>query len=358
MKDAADAPPLYQQIYSDLETKINTGELRFMEQIPALPDLCKIYGVSSAPVRRALDDLARAGLIVKRRGRTKGTVVIKRMTRTRIRVLLLANFDITKSAIETCHEVFDLLAGIQEAAREVGGEVQQVSSNGFESLPPAGADTGYLVIAMTWAEYEQGARLAARHGAPCVLVNPPQAGHACVRVDMEQGACRGVNYLAQLGHRRIAYVGAAHSEWFAPRFAGYRQALAANGLALDPALVQETDGIAPEQDQQALETLMALSDPPTAIFACSDYRALHLLAHCRRKGVQVPQQLSICGYDNIGEVANIEPPLTTVYHPRQELGKIAVELLTCLLAGEKQGIVDRVIRPELVVRASCAIPRR
>ena len=87
--------------------------------------------------------------IVKRRGRGQGTFAVKRLTQTTLRVLLLADFDIYKSAIETCHEVFDLLAGIQEAAAEVGAQVQQVSSRGFDSLPPAGADIGYLVIAMT-----------------------------------------------------------------------------------------------------------------------------------------------------------------------------------------------------------------
>ena len=175
---------------------------------------------------------------------------------------------------------------------------------------------------------------------------------------MEQGAFLGVNYLAQLGHRRIAYLGAARCEWFQPRFVGYQRALAVNGLEYDGSLVQETDGIEPAQDHAALETLLALPSPPTAVFACSDYRALHLLAHCKRRGIAVPQQLSLCGYDNISEIANIDPPLTTVYHPRRELGKMAVELLTCLLKQEKNTNLDRVVAPQLIVRASCTAPRR
>lgn len=211
---------------------------------------------------------------------------------------------------------------------------------------------------MSWAEYEQGARLAERHHAPCVLVNPPKAGRPCVRVDMEQGAFLGVNYLAQLGHRRIAYVGTNYGEWHAPRFDGYRRALAANEIEFDPALAQDSDGTRPEQDWRALDMLLALPAPPTAIFACNDYRALHLLTRCKRRGIRVPQELSICGYDNISEVATIEPALTTVQHPRQELGKMAVELLTGLIQGETDERTERVIKPELIVRASTAPPGR
>jgi DNA-binding LacI/PurR family transcriptional regulator len=358
MRDVEDRQPLHRQIYCDLERRISTGEIRYMEQIPPLPSLCARYGVSAITVRKALDELARDGLIIKHRGRGKGTFAIKRLARTRIRVMLIASFDIYKSPIETCHEVFDLLAGIREAAAECGSEVQFISSVGFDSLPKAEADTGYLIIAMTWAEYEQGALLAARHQAPCVLVNPPQAGYECIRVDMEQGAFLGVNYLIQLGHRRIAYLGATHGDWFAPRISGYHKALAANGLESDPALVCKTNGIDPQQDWQALDSLLALPAPPTAVFATSDHRALHLMAYCKREAILVPQQLSICGYDNIQEASSIQPAVTTIHHPRQELGKSAVEMLARLLKGETPEIKDVVISPQLMVRDSCGAPRR
>jgi DNA-binding LacI/PurR family transcriptional regulator len=350
---------LYRRIYEDLEQKINTGEIRYMERLPVLPDLCEIYGVSDAPVRRALDDLARAGLVVKRRGRGQGTFAIKRLSHITVRVLLLADFDVYRSAIETCHEVFDLLDGIREAARDVGSRVQQVSCTSIDSLPPADVDTGYLVIAMSTRDYEEGVRLAARDRAPCVLVNPPHRGPTCVRVDIEQGARLGVNYLAQLGHRRIGYVGSTRSEWMAPRFAGYRLALEANGLALDPDLVRETDGVDPKQDEEALNSLLALQRLPTCLFAASDYRAIRLLSHCRRRGIIVPQRMSICGYDNIDEAVSVEPALTTVHHPRRELGATALELLRAQLRGEAPAAgVDHVVAPQLIVRGSSGPPAR
>jgi DNA-binding LacI/PurR family transcriptional regulator len=281
------------------------------------------------------------------------------MERVTLRVLLIADFDIFRSAIETCHEVFDLLSGIRDAAAEFGCEVQQVSREGHEHLRKASNGTGYLIIAMSHAEFEEGVRLAGSQNAPCVLVNPGHGGQNCVRVDMEQGAFLGTNYLAQLGHRRIAYVGRTDTEWSEPRFAGYQRALALNGLPLDTELIREkSNGIDPQQDWNAMDELLALPQPPTAIFAASDYRALHLLSYCKRKGISVPEQLSLCGYDDISEVASVEPALTTVRHPRQELGRAAVELITRLLREGSRGAADTVIKPHLVLRESCAPPGR
>ncbi len=358
MNSVVDNRPLYLQIYEDLEHKISTGEIRYMEQIPILPELCKQYGVSDAPVRRALDELARAGLVVRRRGRGQGTFATKKLAQTTLRVLLIASFDIYKGAIETCHEVSDLLAGIQDAAAELNCNVQQVSVGGFHQQTIPDADTGYLIIAMCEEEYALGARMATGQGAPYVLINPPSACVPCVRVDMEQGAFLGVNYLAQLGHQRIAYVGWTKSQWFAPRYEGYLRALRENEIDLDPNLTQQTDGIDANQDVAALNALMSLPEPPTAIFACSDYRALRILAHCKQLGISVPQDISICGYDNISEVASVKPALTSVYHPRREQGHASVELLNRLVHEHKIESIDKLIRPELIIRDSCAPARK
>lgn len=353
-------PPesLYEQMRSDLERRIRSGEVRYMERLPSLQQLCKKYGVSMITARRALDELARAGLVIKQPGRGKGTVVARRFSQAEIRVMLVAGFNIYKSPIETVHEVFDILAGIKTTAAKNECSVQFVSLDSFDSLPFPKGNVGYIILAMTWAEYQHGAVLAAKHNVPTILVNPPQCASSCVRVDMEQGAFIGVNYLAQLGHRRIAYVGPTGSQWFAPRFAGYLRALEENDIRLDTNLVIETGGIDAEEDYKALDLFMSLPSPPTAIFAASDYRALHLLSRCRQLGIRVPEHLSICGYDNIRESAAVEPALTTVHHPREELGQLAVEQLLTLISDNQSRGADIVVEPRLVVRESTGVPRR
>ena len=354
------SPLIHQRIYDDLAGKITRGDIAYLEQIPVLPDLCTIYGASHVTVRRALEALERDGFVRRQRGRGKGTFAVKRSAKATIRLLFVGEADVLRSPVELCHEIFDLIAGIREAAARQNAVVHTISPTSFDSLSATGATheaLGYLIIAMDWAGYCQGVQMASRHNAPYVLVNPPLPGYPSVRVDMDHAAFLGVQYLARLGHQRIAYVGGAEGDWFAPRWSGYRRALASHGLPYDPALFAPTDGVTREQDEQALETLMALSNPPTAIFASSDYRALHLMAHCRRLGIAVPDDLSLCGYDNIGEAADVLPALTTVNHPRLEQGAEAVALLLDLLNGGKSNHTDRRIPPHVVERESCALPK-
>ncbi len=349
---------LQQKIYEDIRQKIATGEFRYMQPIPALPDLCRIYGVSEAPVRKALDELEHEGFVLKKRGKGYGTIVTKRLTQYTIRTLLVADVERQYSAIETYHEVLEIMLGIVNGATLNGCKLEQMSMSGFHNAPTADASTGYLVLAMSWNEYRQGLELATSQGSPCVFVNPPGAGYPSVRVDMERGAYIGVNYLVQLGHRRIAYVGRTDTEWSRPRFEGYMRACKEAGIPFDPTLIKQTNGVLQEEDWRALDELMNVAERPGAIFASSDYRAMHLLARCKQRGIKVPQELSICGYDDISESTNIQPALTTVQHPRHQLGKLAVEMLVAMLDGLPNASEERVVGPKLMMRETCTTPRR
>ena len=173
-----------------------------------------------------------------------------------------------RSPVELCHETYDLIAGIRAAAADCSATLQTVSQRGYNSQRMSKADTGYLIIAQGGDGYAEGAAMAVRQDTPFVMINPPSARTPCVRVDMRVGPYEAVSHLSQSGHRRIAYVGSAAGDWFAPRFAGYRRALMENDLPFDPALVIETDGVEAQQDERALDRLLTLSSPPTAIFAC------------------------------------------------------------------------------------------
>ncbi|MES2462126.1 MAG: GntR family transcriptional regulator [Armatimonadota bacterium] len=356
MNKSVNSLALYQKIYNDLEQKISSGQIGYLEQLPALPDLCRLYGVSEAPVRQALGDLQRAGLVLKQRGRGKGTVAVKKLRVMTIRVLLMEP-NLFPNSIESVHEILDMITGIRATAQEIGADVEIFSPNSNDTLALAGGDTGYLILADTMETYEKGRKIAAGHGAPCVLVNVPAAPAVptpCVRVDIEEAAFLGVNYLAHLGHRRIAYVGGYGTEWFVPRIAGYKRALETNNLSFDPDLLHENGGRSAETNGAAFDSLMTLDPPVTAIFAGTDYCALQLLSHARRRGIAVPERVSLCGYDDIQEASKVEPALTTVFHPRSELGTEAVHLLSRLLSDEPVSQLDVTIPPRVVVRASTA----
>lgn len=353
--------PHYRRIYEDIARRILSGELGFGAQLPLLPELCAQYGVSEAPIRRALDELARAGLIVRQRGRGKGTFVHKRIAPPTILRVLLIGFDLSRSVIEAYHEIYGLLDGVRRAAAIHGCVVQTVGEDALASLAPTPKDVrlGYLVLSQTPEKYDTQGAIAAAH-APCVLFNTPHSipGRWTISVDIEEGAFLGTEHLASLGHQRIAYVGQTQSGWFAPRYTGYQRALHAHGLPLDETLVRETSGLSAGEDAAALDALLALPKPPTAIFACSDYRALHLLNHAQnRLGLSVPGNLSLCGYDDINTCETVSPTLTSVYHPLSEQGEAAVEMLLSLLDdAPPPKEMHRVITPKLRVRKSSAPP--
>jgi DNA-binding LacI/PurR family transcriptional regulator len=192
-------------------------------------------------------------------------------------------------------------------------------------------------------------------GIPIVLISPlVQPPHRyTVQSHEVAGAQSATDYLIRLGHRRIAHLGAP--EWSAPgrnRQQGYRAALEAHGIAWDAQLVydgdaHETGGL------EGAQVLLSLSDPPTALFCFNDLTAVGAYHGARRKGVDVPTDLSVVGFDDVSLVHCVDPPLTTVRQDKEALGGLAVRMLFDLIAGrETQAPV--ILDTELVERQSCA----
>ncbi len=174
-----------------------------------------------------------------------------------------------------------------------------------------------------------------------------------VTSDTRAGAISAVEHLLELGHRRISYVGS--SSMASGRYRGYEAALALAGLPTDPELVvvgelNRASGFA------ALEALLALSDPPTAIFAANDAVALGIIQAAHEHGVSVPGQISVVGYDDVDLAAHSVPPLTTVAQPLAAMGQAAVELLVSRLQGaDRHRASEEVVLPvRLVIRGSTA----
>jgi DNA-binding LacI/PurR family transcriptional regulator len=170
------------------------------------------------------------------------------------------------------------------------------------------------------------------------------------------GALAAVGHLLELGHRRIAIItGNAHPSGHGrARYAAYAAALHEAGISVDPQLVR--DGIfAAESGRQEAKKLLELPEPPTAIFAASDTIAMGILNAAAERGISVPDQLSIVGFDDIAQSANTSPPLTTIRQPLAQLTAMAVGIL----ADQQEGSVTATptaleIATELVIRESTA----
>lgn len=161
-----------------------------------------------------------------------------------------------------------------------------------------------------------------------------------VVVDEPSAVAEMMLHLASLGHRRIAHIKghAAHgaSAW---RLAGYRDGLAQAGLAVDEALVVDGE-FSYDSGFAATNRLLDLPDPPTAIFAANDDMAAGAIGAICERGLSVPGDVSVCGFDDTPIARHIYPALTTVRQPTREMGRLAgVELLKAIRDRDEGGIV-------------------
>jgi LacI family transcriptional regulator len=201
-------------------------------------------------------------------------------------------------------------------------------------------------------------RRLARADLPIVAIDMDLEGPKVevVMSDSEGGAGVAVRHLTDLGHRRIATItGMLHSRPGTDRLRGYRRAIQELGLAYRDDYVTYGDFYA-ESGRAAAEHLLALSEPPTAIFAASDLMAIGAIRAAAQVGLRVPEDLSVVGFDDIQLAPHVNPPLTTMRQDKSGLGFAAGDALVARVAGDGGRAPLRTLEVELVVRGSTSPP--
>jgi len=193
-------------------------------------------------------------------------------------------------------------------------------------------------------------------GVPVVSVGSSQMPGIVVDVDNRQGGYDATRHLIEHGHRTIAtIIGPAEWPSTAARLEGYRKALDESGIAYDASLVVQATEWGLESGREAASQLAARGLPFTALFAHSDLIALGAMRELRLMGRKIPQDISIVGYDDLPVAAYLEPPLTTVHQPMEELGALAATLLLDQLIGDgTESAQVRLLPARLVSRDSVA----
>ena len=199
-------------------------------------------------------------------------------------------------------------------------------------------------------------------GAHAVAVGSGEAPtkHSSVRIDEFQAAFDMTRHIVVLGHRRIGFIiGNPHQTASAQRLAGYRAAMEEAGLPVPDELIAQgrfsyRSGLA------AAERLLAVADLPTAIFASNDDMAAATVAVAHRRHLDVPADISVCGFDDTAIASTIWPELTTIRQPIREMSMRAIELLARELragrSGRKSAPKHLTLGYELVRRESDAAP--
>jgi LacI family transcriptional regulator len=194
---------------------------------------------------------------------------------------------------------------------------------------------------------------------PFVLIDHQGTGNPCPAVGATnwQGAYNATEYLIKLGHRRIGFItGSMDLGAAIDRLEGYKSALQVHHIPEDPQLIYEGTFFQPD-GYAGGSALMDLKNPPTALFASNDVMAMGVMDAIRERGLHIPEDVSIVGFDDIPQAAMVRPALTTVRQPLDEMGRLATQMLIDQLKNPEKEFGRIELPTELIVRDSTLSPK-
>ncbi len=342
-----------------------------MNQRPTIEDVARLARVSTATVSRALhepgkvsaDTATRVHRAVADIGYTLN-IAAQTLRQRRSNALLVVVPDIGNTFYG------EVLAGIEAAAHAAGQTILIADSAQDPARETAylawlrnGRADGVFLMGRPEVDWSAVAPLPETGLRPVVMISEPAGapGTPLVSIDHQNGAMDITAHLTALGHRRVAHVtGPDTTGLRSLRLNGWRAALADAGLPADPGLVIPGDFTA-NSGARAAEALLALTPRPTAVFCANDEMAMGLIGALARKGVRVPQDISVAGFDDIQFAACFVPALTTVRQPRRAMGQAAVALMHRLLGrdgADQTAPIQQILPHDLVLRDSTAAPAR
>jgi len=257
--------------------------------------------------------------------------------------------------------VFGVLQGIISAASDAAYNVVLLTEPWYnaersQGILMDGRTDGVVLIAV--ATDSDVLSTLANAGVPAVAVSSrcEEYGVPSVDIDNCAGARMATNHLLDLGHRRIAHLGGDMNLTDAQeRIEAFELTMADAGIPVKPEYLPPGVFGAKSGYERALR-LLELPYRPTAIFAANDEMAFATIEAAQSRGLDVPGDLSVVGFDDISVPDNVSPWLTTIRQPLNEIGVTGATMLIALLNGEDLGPKTRIITPELIVRQSTAPP--
>ncbi len=301
----------------------------------SLKDVAKRAGVSVATASRALSDHPRISEATKARVRRAAaelgyapSAVARSLVKQETHTLGVITTSVTDPYAA------QVVRAIEDAAEAAGYHLLLVASHGIPRRE-------VKALAMLYERRVDGIIVVSARGielyndiletmeVPLVLINGrvPHPRVRSVRVDNQQGATLATEHLIDLGYSRIAFIGGPPQGQSAQhRFQGYLQGLRRAGIPFDPDLVFPGRGQA-EDGRRALRAMLSLSPPPQAVVCYNDLTAYGVLAEAWSRGVRVPEDIAVIGFDDLPFSELTAPPLTTVAQPIEEMGRTAVSFL-------------------------------
>jgi LacI family transcriptional regulator len=228
----------------------------------------------------------------------------------------------------------------------------------YASIYRYGVARGVIVISNRL--YDPKIDELAKERIPAVLIPGllDNSKFPSIDVDNVDGGFQATQHLISLGHERIAFLGGAKdSKYHIERLAGYKRAFKKNGISVEEDLIVETD-FSQLQGFDAMENLLRLRKPPTAVVCVNDVTAFGALLAINKNHLNVPDHISLVGFGDTPLAAIVNPPLTTVKEPIFDIGACAVKMLNDLVNGHQGENWNTVLPVKLVIRSSTRRIRR
>jgi DNA-binding LacI/PurR family transcriptional regulator len=351
-----DAPlPLAAQLQQQLEWLVSSGQIKPGERLPPVRALAEQLGIHRHTVLAAYERLEVAGLLAMRQGR--GSVVLPYAVESLVRQSATVPTFMVGVLVPGLNPFYTpFLRGIEETARAgpwlvlvcYTHDEPQLARRYLDQLVARQVD-GLIVAAGLPATEGESKNLP-----PVVHVDKPKVRGNVILLDSERAGFLATRHLLEHGHRRIGLVTGALT-WSNVRecYAGYKRALRSAGLEVQTDYVVEAPDFALEAGHAAAQPLLQLSDPPTAIFGAADVLAIGAMQAIEERGLRVPEDVAVVGYNNIDLAALVKPALTTVHAPSYDMGVAAMTMLLDLLAGRSVKQPRVKLPTRLIVRRSC-----
>ena len=367
--------PAAERLALALRERIVRGDYAAGEWLPTERELAAEFRADRSTIRAALSSLAERGLIEREAGHRPRVGAGQTVLTVPVALQTLAivspqtpqypvSSAIQRGALHTLRQTespFHLLV------LENGGDTRQETyTRERQALEAVHRDgiRGVILWHQGNAETLADVRRLQETGIPLVLVDRNSAALPAdfVGIDNADAADEAVRFLLELGHRRIGHLTMEDDTvTVQERARGYREALSRYGIHPIPEWVVRMSHRASLQPPvtAAVDHFLSLPVPPTAVFAMNDLLAHALLSELQKRGVQVPEQMSVLGFDDVDSDGPRPSPLTTVHQPFEQMGRKAMELLLKRLAAPRElpTAFQHIFLPtRRVVRSSCAPP--
>lgn len=354
--------PKYKQVKQDVLSWIQDGTIKADELIPSEHQLSRQFSLSRQTVRQAIGELEQEGWLYRKQG--KGTFVSARAIGESKTIGIMTTY--------ISDYIFPhIVRGAELALREHGYRLLLFSTDNDKTkekeclqqllkYPLSGLIIEPTKSAQGNPNIQQYLSLEYQR-IPFVMINEryPEMQCPCIKVDDEQGGFLAAEHLIRLGHTRIAGFFKMDDLQGVQRLKGFMRAHKTYRVPLHPEQILHYT--TEEQDNKPLAysaTLLEKPDAPTAFVCYNDKLAVRLLGVIRTFGLKVPEDISLTGFDDSPLATATEVKLTTLTHPKQEMGKKAAALLL-QLAGEQDlpSESDNMYTPELIIRESTSNPK-